>query len=78
MSRRPPSTYLTADELKEIAQIKLNEAVPAQDRQQTIKSQEFDDIERHLASKEMEPPNETVGRRCAPPPPFSRTDVRSG
>jgi hypothetical protein len=57
MSRRPPSTYLTADELKEIAASKFNPAAPAQDPQRALKSQKLDEIRRYLASKDLEPPN---------------------
>jgi hypothetical protein len=41
MSRRPPSTYLTADELKEIAAIMFKEAAsaePGTEQQKLLKS----------------------------------------
>ena len=53
MSRRPPTTYLTADELKQIAAIKFGEAVstaPAADQQKALKS-----AQKNLA-KTPEPP----------------------
>ena len=60
MSRRPPSTYLTADELKQIAASKFNQAVPATPAQDPAKSvnrhQNFGEMKGYLASKEPEPP----------------------
>jgi hypothetical protein len=53
MSRRPPMTYLTADELKQIAAIKFGEAAstaPEADQQQDLKS-----AQKNLA-KTPEPP----------------------
>jgi hypothetical protein len=61
MSRRPTSTYLAADELKQIAAIKFNEAHPR--RRQSSKKFwcphagiRISEMKRYLASKELEPP----------------------
>jgi hypothetical protein len=63
MSRRPPSTYLTAEELKEIAAIKFKEAAsaePGTEQQNLLKSahgyQNLSEMKRYLGSKELEPP----------------------
>jgi hypothetical protein len=63
MSRRPPSTYLTADELKQIAAIKFNEAATAEPGAQQKKLllsahgyQNLAEMKRYLGSKELEPP----------------------
>jgi hypothetical protein len=63
MSRRPPSTCLTADELKQIAAIKFGEAVsaaPGPEQQRILVSahryQKPAEMKRYLASKELEPP----------------------
>jgi hypothetical protein len=63
MSRRPPSTYLTADELQQIAAIKFSEATsttPGADQQKVLKCehgyQNLAEMKRYLASKELEPP----------------------
>jgi hypothetical protein len=61
MSRRPPSTYLTADELKQIAAIKFKaSAEPGADQQTLLQSahgyQNLADIKRYIGSKELEPP----------------------
>jgi hypothetical protein len=61
MSRRPPSTYLTADELKQIAAIKYSEAVstaPGPEQQLLVSAHRYQNLaemERCLASKELEP-----------------------
>ena len=64
MPRRSPSTYLTADELKQIAAIKFNEAAsiePGAERQEILKSahgyQNLAEMKRYLGSKELEPPS---------------------
>jgi hypothetical protein len=63
MSRRPPSTYLTAEELKQIADIKFKEAAsaePGAKQQKLLKSahgfQNLSEMKRYLGSKELEPP----------------------
>jgi hypothetical protein len=63
MSRRPPSTYHTADELKQITANKFNEgspSTPGPDPQGILspanRPQNFGKIEGYLASKELEPP----------------------
>jgi len=63
MSRRPTSTYLTADELKQIAAIKFNEAesaAPGPEQQKILVSargyQNLAEMKRYLASKELESP----------------------
>jgi hypothetical protein len=61
MSRRPPSTYLTAEELKQIAAIKFKKTVspaPGADQQQVLKSahKNLAEMKRYLTSKELEPP----------------------
>jgi hypothetical protein len=60
MSRRPPSTYLTAHELKQIAAIKFNEAAPTTPGPDQARlahlHQNFDDLKGYLESKELEPP----------------------
>jgi hypothetical protein len=63
MSRRPPSTYLTADELKQIAAIKFTEAAsaePGADQQKLLMSahryKNLAEMKRYLGSKELEPP----------------------
>jgi hypothetical protein len=59
MSPRPPTTYLTADELKQIAAIKFVEAMtaPVTAHLQTAKChQGFGEMKGYLASKELEPP----------------------
>jgi hypothetical protein len=63
MSRRPLSTYLTAEELKQIAAIKFKEAAaaePGADQQKILKSaygyQNLSEMKRYLGSKELEPP----------------------
>ena len=63
MSRRPPSTYLTAEELKQIAAIKFDEAAltePGKEKQEILKSaygyQNLAEMKRYLGSKELEPP----------------------
>jgi hypothetical protein len=62
MSRRP-HTYLTADELKQIAATKFDEAastVPSPEQQEILKSahgyQNFAEMKGYLASKELGPP----------------------
>jgi hypothetical protein len=63
MSRRPPSTYLTADELKQIAAIKFNEvasAPPGPEQQKILRSaqgyENLAEMKRYLACKELQPP----------------------
>jgi hypothetical protein len=60
MSRRPPSTYLTVDELKQIGAIKFNEAEPTTPWPDRLKSanlhQNLREVKGYLASKELEPP----------------------
>ena len=63
MSRRPPSTYLTAKELKQIAAIKFEEAATAEQgaRQKKVllsahAFQNLAEMKRYLGSKELEPP----------------------
>jgi hypothetical protein len=60
MSRRPPSTCLTADEMKQIAAMKFNETAPIKTGPDEMKSahrhQNFDEMKSYLASKELEPP----------------------
>ena len=63
MPRRPPSTYLTAEELKQIAAIKFDEAAltePGAEKQEILKSahgyQNLAEMKRYLGSKELEPP----------------------
>jgi len=63
MSRRPPSTYLTTDELKQIAAIQFKEAAsahPGADQQRLLKSahgnENLAEMKRYLGSKELEEP----------------------
>jgi hypothetical protein len=63
MSRRPQSTYLTAEELKQIAAVKFDEAAavaPGFERQKILMSarayRTLSEMKRYLASKELEPP----------------------
>jgi hypothetical protein len=68
MSRRDcyvaptPSTYLTADELKQIAAIKYSEAVsaaPGAEQQLLVSAHRYQksaEMKRYLASKKLEPP----------------------
>jgi hypothetical protein len=63
MSRRRPSTYLTADELKQIAAIKFNEAAsapPGPEQQKILRSaqgyENLAEMKRYLACKELQPP----------------------
>jgi hypothetical protein len=56
MFRRPPSTYLTADELKQTAAIKFNESVPEPELQKILRSNHPQNFKGYLASKELEPP----------------------
>jgi hypothetical protein len=63
MSRRPPSTCLTADELKQIAAIKFNEAAsasPGPEQQKILRSaqgyENLAEMKRYLACKELQPP----------------------
>ena len=59
MSRRPPSTYLTAHELEQIKAIKFNGGVPQPELEKSLRSnhpQNFDEMKGYLASKELEPP----------------------
>jgi len=60
MSRRPPSTYLTAHELKQLAEINVNEAAPTTPGPDLLKSvnlhQNLREVKGYLASKELEPP----------------------
>ena len=56
MSRRPPSTYLTADELKQIAAIKYSEAVttsPGPEQQILVSAHRYQNL---AEVKELEPP----------------------
>ena len=64
MKRRVPSTYLTADELKQIADIKFKEAASAEagsEKQELLKSahgfQNLSEMKRDLGSRELEPPS---------------------
>jgi hypothetical protein len=64
MRRRVPSTYLTADELKQIADIKFKEAASAEsdsEHRKLLKSahgfQNLSEMKRYLGSKEVEPPS---------------------
>jgi len=59
MSRRPPSTYLTAEKLKQIAAIKFKEAVPVApgpDQMNPANRHQNFEMKGYLASKELEPP----------------------
>jgi hypothetical protein len=60
MSRRPPSTHLTADVLKQIAAIKFNETAPITTGPDEMKSanrhQNFGEMKGYLPSKKLEPP----------------------
>jgi hypothetical protein len=62
MSRRPTSTYLTVEELNQIAAIKFNEAELATgpEQQKILVSargyQNLAEMKQYLASKELEPP----------------------
>ncbi len=60
MSRRPPSTYLTAHELEQIKAIKFNEAAPTMLGPDQVKlanlHQNLREVKGYLASKELEPP----------------------
>jgi hypothetical protein len=64
MRRLPRSTYLTSDELKQIAAIKFVEAAsapPGPEQQSILKLahgyQNLAEMKRYLTSKELEPPN---------------------
>jgi hypothetical protein len=58
MSRRPPSTYLSADEQKQIAANKFKEATPTTPGPDTSanRHRNFGEMKGYLASKELEPP----------------------
>jgi hypothetical protein len=63
MSQRTPSTYLTADELHQIASIKFEEAAsatPGAEKQKLLMSAQgfknLAEMKRYLGSKELEPP----------------------
>jgi hypothetical protein len=74
MSPRTPSTYLTANELHQIAAIKFNEAPSAMPVQNSKSSEclrknlKILPMKRYLGSKELEPPKWKSGTvRCLRP-----------
>ena len=59
MSRRPPSTYLSAVELEQIRAIEFNRPVssgPGPDQRSASRHQNFGEMEGYLVSKEPEAP----------------------